>query len=81
DDVAGSGSVVDLVALDCALERLGQIDPTAARVIEWRIFAGLEMSEIGELQGTTERTVFRHWRRARAFLVNELDLAPPGIDS
>lgn len=66
--------VVDLVALDVALSRLAQLDPRAGELVEWRIFGGLEIAEIAQLQGVTERTVFRDWRRARAWLVRELEL-------
>jgi RNA polymerase sigma factor (TIGR02999 family) len=66
--------IVDLVALDAALSRLAELDPRAGRLVEWRLFGGLEIAEIAQLQGLTERTVFRDWRRARAFLVRELGL-------
>jgi DNA-directed RNA polymerase specialized sigma24 family protein len=35
---------------------------------------GLEIAEIAQLQEVAERTVFRDWRRARAFLIRELGL-------
>lgn len=72
--VAGAADVVDLVALDEALTRLTTLDARAGQLVEWRIFAGLEIAEIAQLQGLAERTVFRDWRRARAFLVRELGL-------
>jgi RNA polymerase sigma factor (TIGR02999 family) len=73
--IGAPGDVVDLVALDTALSRLAQLDPRAGELVEWRIFVGLEIPEIAQLQNLTERTVFRDWRRARAFLVRELGLA------
>ncbi|MBS0569204.1 MAG: sigma-70 family RNA polymerase sigma factor [Proteobacteria bacterium] len=75
DRVAGADDVVDLVALDAALTRLAALDERAGQLVEWRIFGGLEIAEIAQLQELTERTVFRDWRRARAFLVRELGLA------
>ncbi len=78
DDRIGIASdVVDLVALDDALSCLAELDPRAGKVVEWRIFGGLEIAEIAHLQILTERTVFRDWRRARAWLVRELGLADP----
>jgi len=74
DDIGAGADVVDLVALDAALTRLGELDERAAQLVEWRIFGGLEVAEIARLQGMTERTMFRDWRRARAFLVRELGL-------
>jgi DNA-directed RNA polymerase specialized sigma24 family protein len=41
------------------------------------VFSGLQITEIAALQGVAERTVFRDWRRARAFLVHRLGLQPP----
>ncbi len=75
EDAGLSGDTLDLVALDSVLERLAQIDPRAGQLVEWRVFGGLEIAEIARLQGLTERTVFRDWRRARAFLIRELNLA------
>lgn len=76
DDRAGVASdIVDLVALDDALSRLTELDPRAGKLVEWRIFGGLEIAEIAQLQGLAERTVFRDWRRTRAWLVQELGLA------
>ena len=39
--------------------------------MEWRVFGGLDIAEIAQLQNLAERTVFRDWRRARAFLMKE----------
>jgi RNA polymerase sigma factor (TIGR02999 family) len=74
DDISGDGDTVDLIALDDALNRLQTVDPRAAQLVEWRIFGGIEMTDIARMQDLTERTVFRDWRRARAFLVHELGL-------
>ncbi|MGH8123737.1 MAG: ECF-type sigma factor, partial [Rudaea sp.] len=74
DDIGGGEDLVDLVALDVALTRLAQLDPRAGQLVEWRVFSGLEFADIAKLQDLTERTVFRDWRRARAFLVRQLGL-------
>ena len=65
----------ELVALDAALERLEAADPELARLVEQRFFAGLSVEEIAELREVTDRTVRRHWRMARAFLVDEMAAA------
>lgn len=72
---------VDLIALDEALQRLASIDPTAARVVEWRFFAGLPIEPIAELMGISERTVRRHWIYAKAWLARELLVEPTSPDS
>jgi RNA polymerase sigma factor (TIGR02999 family) len=65
----------DLLALDAALGRLEAESPRLARLVELHFFAGLGFAEAGEVQGLTERTAKRDWRKARAFLLAEL--SPP----
>jgi RNA polymerase sigma factor (TIGR02999 family) len=62
----------DLLALHAALERLEGESPRLARLVELHFFAGLTFEEIAELLGMGERTVKRHWRSARAFLLATL---------
>jgi RNA polymerase sigma factor (TIGR02999 family) len=72
EPVAGKGSEVDLLALDTALTRLQAESPRLAQVVEMRFFAGLSLEEIAGLLGVVERTLKRDWRKARAFLLAEL---------
>ena len=62
----------DILALDEALERLAAFAPEQARILEMRFFAGLTTAEIARALGTSESTVERHWRLARAWLRAEL---------
>ncbi|MBS0568153.1 MAG: RNA polymerase subunit sigma-70 [Proteobacteria bacterium] len=78
-EVGCADEVVDLVALDAALNDLAEFDPRAGRIVEWRIFSGLEIADIARLQNLAERTVFRDWRRARAFLIQRLGLVDAAI--
>lgn len=64
---------IDLLALDQALERLGQLDARRARIVELRFFGGLECEEVAQQLGISSRTVVRQWRSSRAFLLRELD--------
>lgn len=57
-----------LVALDQALLALEALDPRLVRLVELRLFAGLEPPQVAELLGVTVRTVQRDWQRARAWL-------------
>ena len=75
ENIGANDAVIDMVALDEALTRLAELDPRASQLVEWRIFGGLEIADIARVQDLTERTVFRDWRRARAFLVQQLGLA------
>lgn len=61
-----------VVALDEALERLANVNPRLARVVECRFFAGLTEIETGEALGITERTVRRDWTKARGWLYQAL---------
>jgi len=62
----------ELLAVDAALDELGRMNPRQAKVVECRFFGGLEISEIAELLGTSEATVLRDWRAARAWLAHEI---------
>jgi RNA polymerase sigma factor (TIGR02999 family) len=57
-----------LLAMNAALDVLGRIAPEYHRLIELRYFAGLSVSEVAELMGTSTRTVTREWDKAHAFL-------------
>ena len=62
----------NLVALDEALTRLGELSPRLSRVVECRFFGGLTEEEIAEALGVTTRTVKRDWAKARGWLYQEL---------
>jgi RNA polymerase sigma factor (TIGR02999 family) len=55
-----------------ALLALEAVDAGLARIVELRYFAGHGEAEIAALLGTSERTVRRRWREARAFLLASL---------
>ncbi len=80
DGVAAPQAEVDLLALDDALERLGQVDAESARVVEMRFFAGMEVEAIAEFMGVSDRTVRRHWVYAKAWLARELSLGIDGAE-
>lgn len=62
----------DILALDEALERLGEQNPRLRQVVELRFFGGLTEEETAETLGVTARTVQRDWAKARAWLYKEL---------
>ena len=71
--VAGSEQSIDLLALDEALERLAQLDPEQARLVELRFFGGLTVEETAEAMQISPATVKRHWTVAKAWLSRELE--------
>ena len=62
-----------LPALDEALERLEQLDPEQAKIIELRYFAGLSVEEAADALGMSPATLKRRWTLARAWLFRELN--------
>ena len=61
-----------LIDLDDALAKLHAADPQAAELVKLRVFAGMTVEEIAEVQGISPRTVKRNWAYARAWLGREL---------
>lgn len=57
-----------LLMVDAALDALERLAPKFRELVEMRYFAGLSMSEVAELRGTSVRSVEREWTKARAFL-------------
>lgn len=68
----GGPGLDDLLAVDAALDRLAQLDPRQARVIELRFFAGLGIEETAAALGISPATVKRDWLVARAWLQQEI---------
>jgi RNA polymerase sigma factor (TIGR02999 family) len=62
----------DLVAVDEALRALAEIDLRKAAVVELRFFCGLTVEETAAVLHTSPETVGREWRRAKAWLYQEL---------
>src|SRR6266446_10665556 len=79
DEIAdvSPGAGDELIALDEALERLAELDPRKARIIELRFFGGLSVEETAAVLKVSQDTVMRDWRLARSWLLLEL-LFPPG---
>jgi len=67
-----TNGVVDLIALDRALESLETLSPRQCRVVEMRFFAGLSIEETAASLGVASRTVKLDWTKARAWLHHEL---------
>jgi len=63
---------LDLLALDQALDRLGQFAPRKCQVVEMRFFGGLSINETGVALGISADIVKREWRTAKLWLLNEL---------
>jgi RNA polymerase sigma factor (TIGR02999 family) len=64
--------VQEILELEEALTRLGELNERLVRVVELRFFGGLTVPEAAEVLGVKERTVERDWFKARAFLHHHL---------
>ncbi len=73
--VSESGNDIRILDLDRALDRLSEMDPRQARMVEYRFFGGMSEEELSSIFGVTVRTIRRDWSMARAWLRGELQ--PP----
>ncbi|MDN5923892.1 MAG: ECF-type sigma factor [Xanthomonadales bacterium] len=73
DNVESQASMsVDVLALDAALTRLEAMDARLAQVVDMHVFGGFEFADIAQAQGVSERSVYRLWREARVFLLDQI---------
>lgn len=75
DDLVAATDADDeasVLAVNDALERLEQSSPELAEVVIARFFGGYTAEEIGEMLDISVRTVQRHWERARAWLLLDM---------
>jgi DNA-directed RNA polymerase specialized sigma24 family protein len=72
-DIADPGaSDQELAPIGAALEELGSVDPALAQLVDLKFFCGFTFAEIAAMRGVTERTVQRHWEKARMYLRQSL---------
>lgn len=63
---------LEILSLHHALERLAELDPRQAQIVELRFFGGLTIEETAEVLDLSTATVKRDWEMARAWLFREL---------
>jgi RNA polymerase sigma factor (TIGR02999 family) len=64
---------VDLLALDLALQKLGDVDARKARAMELKFFGGLEMAEIAAVLNVSLKTIEKDVRLGTAWLRSALN--------
>ena len=62
-----------LLALDAAMQRLGQAAPRLLQLVEMRAVLGMQLPEIAAALGASEATLKRDWQRAKAYLFDALE--------
>lgn len=81
DEVLGRGAFAEprsgqeeaIMALDSALQELGELDSRQTQVVELRFFAGLTIDETSRAMRISPMTVKREWRLARLWLLRRLE--------
>lgn len=61
-----------LLEVGAALDKLRELSPRLAQVVECRFFGGYSEEETAGVLGLSDRTVRRDWLKARAWLLREL---------
>ena len=69
---ASQGVPIDVLALHDSLERLKEVAPRQASIVEMRFFGGVSNEVIAEALGISTPTVTREWRVAQAWLLARL---------
>jgi len=62
----------DLISLDEALDALNSVDPAKRRMVELRYFGGLSVEDTAKILNISVATYVREWRKAKAFLYNQI---------
>jgi RNA polymerase sigma factor (TIGR02999 family) len=60
-----------------AVDELARVDPVLAQVVDLKFFCGFSFAEIAAMRGLSERTVQRHWEKARLYLHDAIEDAGP----
>jgi RNA polymerase sigma factor (TIGR02999 family) len=58
----------ELVRISEALDELATVEPALAQIVDLKFFCGFSFAEIAAMRGVAERTVQRHWEKARLYL-------------
>ncbi|MEW6736120.1 MAG: sigma-70 family RNA polymerase sigma factor [Acidobacteriota bacterium] len=66
-------NAIDILALDEALKELAAFDERKSKIVEMRYFGGLSIENTTEALGISIATYHREWKKARAFLLLELN--------
>lgn len=65
-------TAMDIEALEKALKKLEQQNPTISRIVECRFYGGMSIKETAETLNTSESTVKRSWAMGKLWLHREI---------
>jgi RNA polymerase sigma-70 factor (ECF subfamily) len=74
--VGGSAKEIEVLELDEALTRLGEMDQRMVQVVEFRVFAGMTIAEAAFVLKVSKSTVDKDWLVAKMWLLRELSEGP-----
>jgi len=74
---APDASVVDVLAIDQALEALDKLDAQQAKIVELRVFGGLSVEETADVLHISPSTVKRDWALAKGWILMQLGASRP----
>ena len=63
---------IDVIDLEDALRRLGEVAPRQERIVELRFFVVMTSAEVADYLGISKSTTDREWRVVRAWLRKQL---------
>ncbi len=69
-----------LLDLDEGLQRLAEVDVVSAELIKLRVFAGLSVTEAGQLLGISRSTAYQNWQFARSWFSLFFDIDGSSLD-
>jgi RNA polymerase sigma factor (TIGR02999 family) len=64
---ANEGDVLERIGR--ALDELATLDPDLAQLVDLKFFCGFSFTEIAAMRGVSDRTIQRHWDKARILLL------------
>lgn len=70
-------SAADLLAIDEALSELKQVDEKLVQIVELHFFAGYGFAQVADILAVSESTIYRDWKKARAWLYAYLNTENP----
>ena len=79
-DVTPLEDPVDFERLGDALDELARVDYSLAELVDLKFFCGFTFAEIAAMRGVSERTVQRHWEKARLYLYRSVSGASQIMD-
>ena len=72
-ELAADNDPEQILAVDESVRRLESQSPDAAAIVRLRFYAGLSVEDTARALGVSERSVYRGWTYARAWLIRDLE--------